>query len=89
MVITTAQLHLTKPEFRFCASLNPARGVSEIRNGEDLRQWSWLEIRLNVFRRSTILQKQLIIIIICIFTQKLLKEVQVLVVSYVVSLQIY
>ena len=36
VVITTAQLHLTKPEFRFCASLNPARGVSEIRNGEDL-----------------------------------------------------
>ena len=36
MVITTARLHLTKPELRFCAGSNPARDVSEIRNGEDL-----------------------------------------------------
>ena len=36
VVITTAQLHSTKPEPRFCADLNPARDVSEIRNGEDL-----------------------------------------------------
>ena len=34
--ITTAQLHSTKPELRFCAGSNPARGVSEIRDGEDL-----------------------------------------------------
>ena len=53
VVITTAQLHSIKPE----------RGVSEIRNGEDLRQWSRLEIRPNAFRRSTIPQKQFIIII--------------------------
>ena len=33
VVITTAQLHSTKPELRFCASSNP---VSEIRDGEDL-----------------------------------------------------
>ena len=64
MVITTAQLHSTKPELRFCASSNP---VSEIRDGEDLWQWSRLEIRLNAFRRSTILQKQFIIIIIIVF----------------------
>ena len=32
----TAQLHSTKPELRFCAASNPARGVSEIRDGEDL-----------------------------------------------------
>ena len=57
MVITTAQLHSTKPELRFCAGSNPARGVSEIRDGEDLWQWSLLEIRLNAFRRSTIPQK--------------------------------
>ena len=63
VVITTAQLHLSKPEFMFCASSNPARGASEIRNGEDLWQWSLLEIRLNAFRRSTIPQKQFIIII--------------------------
>ena len=32
----TAQLHLTKLEFRFCAGSNPARSVSEICDGEDL-----------------------------------------------------
>ena len=36
VVITTAHLHSTNPELRFCAGSNPARGVSEIRNGEDL-----------------------------------------------------
>ena len=36
MVITTAQLQSTKPEFRFCAGLNPARSVLENRDGEDL-----------------------------------------------------
>ena len=35
-VITTAQLYSTKPEYRFCAGSKPARGVSEIRDGEDL-----------------------------------------------------
>ena len=43
--------------------------MSEIRDGEDLWQWSWLEITLNAFRRSTmstISQKQFIIIIIII-----------------------
>ena len=62
VVITTAQLHSTKPELRFCAGSNPARGVSEIRDGEDPWQWSRLEIKLNAFRRSTIPQKQFIII---------------------------
>ena len=57
VVITTAQLHSAKPELRFCAGSN---GVSEIRDGEDLWQWSRLEIRLNAFRRSTIPQKQFI-----------------------------
>ena len=36
VVITTAQLHSTKPELRFCKGSMPARGVSEIRDGEDL-----------------------------------------------------
>ena len=36
VVITTAQLHSTKPELRFCAGSNPACGVSEIRDGEGL-----------------------------------------------------
>ena len=64
VVITTAQLHATKPELRFCAGSNPACGVLEIRDDEDLWQWSRLEIRLNAFRRLTIPQKQFIIIII-------------------------
>ena len=34
VVITIAQPHSTKP--RFCAGSNPAHGVSEIRDGEDL-----------------------------------------------------
>ena len=42
VVITTAQLHLTKSELRLCTGSNPARDVSEIRNVEDLRQWSRL-----------------------------------------------
>ena len=36
VVITTAQLHSTKPELRFCTGSNPAHGVSEIHDGEDL-----------------------------------------------------
>ena len=49
---------------RSSAGSNPACGVPEIRGGEDLWQWTQLEIRLNVFCRSTIPQKQFIIIII-------------------------
>ena len=51
-------------ELRFCAVSNPARSVSEIRNGQDLWQWSRLEIRLNSFRQSSIRQKQFITIIL-------------------------
>ena len=36
VVITTAQLQSSKPELRFCAGSNPARGMSEICDGEDL-----------------------------------------------------
>ena len=36
VVITTAQLHSTKPELRFCTGSNRARGMSEIRDGENL-----------------------------------------------------
>ena len=46
VVITTAQLYSSKPELKFCAGLNPARGVLKIRDGEDLWQWSRLEIKL-------------------------------------------
>ena len=36
VVITTAQFHSTKPELGFYAGSNPARGVSELRDGDDL-----------------------------------------------------
>ena len=36
VVVTTAQLHSTKPKLRFYAGSNPACGVSEICDGEDL-----------------------------------------------------
>ena len=36
VVLATAQVHSTKSELRFCVGSNPARGVSEIRDGEDL-----------------------------------------------------
>ena len=62
VVITTAQLDSTRPELRLCAGSNPARDLAEIRDGEDLWQWSWLKIRLYAFRQSIIPQKQLIII---------------------------
>ena len=42
MVITTAQLHSSKPKIRFCAGLNPARSMSEIGNSDYLWHWSWL-----------------------------------------------
>ena len=61
----------TKHELRICAGSNPACSVSEIRNGEDLWQWSRLEIRLNTFRQSTIPQKQFIIVIIIIIIKQM------------------
>ena len=42
VVIATAKLYSTKPELRFCTGSNPACGVSEIHDGEDLWQWSRL-----------------------------------------------
>ena len=49
VVITTVQLHSTKPELRFSACSNSDCGVSEIHDGEDLWQWSWLEIFIILF----------------------------------------
>ena len=66
VVITTGKIPSTKSELMFCAASNPARGVSEICDVENLWQWSQLEIKLNAFRRSTIPKKQFIIIIIII-----------------------
>ena len=36
VVITTAQLHSSNPELRLCVGSIPARGVSEICDGENL-----------------------------------------------------
>ena len=35
LVITTKQLHSTQPKLKFCESPIPARGVSEIYDGEN------------------------------------------------------
>ena len=60
VVITTAQFHSTKPELRFCAGSNPSCGVSEIHDGEDLWQWSRLELKLNAFRATLIEEEKII-----------------------------
>ena len=36
VVFTTAKLHSTTLEVRFCTGSNPADGVSEVRDGENL-----------------------------------------------------
>ena len=64
VVITTAQHHSPTPGLSFCTSSNPGHDLLEICDGENLWQWSWLEIRLNAFIRSTIPQKEFTIIII-------------------------
>ena len=71
VVITTAQFHSTKSELSFCTGSNLACGVLQVHDGEDLWQWSQLEIRLNAFFQSTIPQKQFIIIIITVSMQKI------------------
>ena len=51
-----------KSKLHFCAGSNLC-GMSEIHDGEDMWQWFQLEIRLNIFCQSTILQRQFIITI--------------------------
>ena len=57
-------LFYSKTKLRFCAGSNSAQGMLQISNGHNLRQWSWLKIKLNTFRQSTIPQKQFIVIVI-------------------------
>ena len=52
VVITTVQLHLTKSQLRFCTSSNPAHGLSDIRDCENLWQWSLWEVRLSSVKHS-------------------------------------
>ena len=53
VVTPTAQLYSIKPELKFCAGSNPAHGVSEICDSEDLWQWSPLEIRTKIYHKNT------------------------------------
>ena len=57
MIITTAQVHLTKPKLIFYADSNTDCGVSKVSNDENIWQWFQLELRLNAFRQLTIPQK--------------------------------
>ena len=41
VVITTAQLHSTELQLRFCAGSNFNRRVSEIHDGEDVKELRW------------------------------------------------
>ena len=75
VVIPTGKLNSTKPELRFCAGLCSTCGMSEILDGEDLRQWSRLEIRLIAFFQSIIPQKQFIIISIQNLLLQLLQHI--------------
>ena len=36
VIIATAQLHSTKPDLGFCTGSDPAHGMLEIRDGDDL-----------------------------------------------------
>lgn len=45
--ITTTRLHSAKPELWSCAGFNPAGGVSQTCDGENLQHWSRLESRLD------------------------------------------
>ena len=64
MVIIPAKLHSTKHDLKFCTGSNPASGVLEIRDGENLWQW------FRLFPRSTIPQKKQFIIIIIIVSHR-------------------
>ena len=64
MVITTAQVHSTKPQLKslHADGVNPVHGVLDVCDDENLWQCSLLKIRHHVLRWSTIPQKPLIII---------------------------
>ena len=68
VVITTAEFDSTNPEVMFCGSSSLACNDLKICYGEGIWQWSLMELRLNTFCRSTISQKQSIIIINIIIT---------------------
>lgn len=55
-VLINEKLHSTKLEL--CINYDPPQYVSEFRVVENLWQWPWLEISLDVIQQSTILDKQ-------------------------------
>ena len=55
-VLINEKLHSTKLEL--CVNYDPLQYVSEFRVVENLWQWPWLEISLDVIQQSTILDKQ-------------------------------
>ena len=52
VVITTTQLHSTKPEFRTCAGPNPAHGVKAFRRSTTPQKQFIITSETNVFYRS-------------------------------------
>ena len=62
VVITTAQLHLTKSGLRFRAGPNHICSMPEVCDGENLWQWFLLKIRHKNFHWSNIPPKQIIIV---------------------------
>ena len=75
MIITTAQLYSTKPEFSSFVGSNPNLFMSKICDYEDSDNWTRLEIRLNVFCWSAIPQKIFITFIIIVITLIIIKLV--------------
>lgn len=79
--------YLTKPEITFCAVSDPARDVLKVCDGENPWQWSRLKMRPNASGRSTISQKQFIIIgIVTIITISIWNY---LILKYNISLRKY
>ena len=54
VLITTAELHLTQLQLSCYPGSNPARRVSEIRDGDNFCQWSAIEITLKTYDRNHI-----------------------------------
>ena len=55
--ISHLKVHSVNLELRFCKNSNPACGVSEIYDSENLGQWSWLKIRINALLMASSKQR--------------------------------
>ena len=63
-LLTTAQIHSTKSELRFCIGSNPARSMSKIRDGEDTTKKFTKTIQNWIFARQRTRDKNYCIVII-------------------------